>query len=235
MTKPLLILGTGGTAQQILDVVEAINSVRPTWTVAGFLDDARPVGSSHLGFEVVGRLQDARRFQGHFFVNAIGSDKSYRQRPKIVASTGLAPEDFATLVHPTASVSSRASLGRGVVVHYLVLIDGGVSVGDHVSLSAGCMVGHDTIIEDYVLVAPGATVLGFVHLGRGCYIGARAVIRQHLRVGEQALVGMGAVVLRDVAAASTVVGNPARPIKPSQPLEPLPFRVKEEGGGNESS
>jgi sugar O-acyltransferase (sialic acid O-acetyltransferase NeuD family) len=169
------------------------------------------------------------------FVNAIGSDKSYRQRPKIVTSTGLAPEDFATLVHPASSVSARARLGRGVVVNYLVLIDGGVSIGDHVYLSTGCTVGHGTIIEDHVIVSPGAAVLGSVHLGRSCYIGARAVIRQHLSIGEQALVGMGAVVVRNVAAASTVVGNPARPMKPSQPVETLVSKVKEEGGEDESS
>jgi sugar O-acyltransferase (sialic acid O-acetyltransferase NeuD family) len=217
MTKPLIILGTGGNAYDILDVIEAMNAITPTWTVAGFLDDAHTVGSRYLGLEILGGLRDAGRFRGRYFINAIGSDKSYRHRPSILASTGLSAEDFATLVHPGASVSSRARLGRGVAVHYGVSIAGGVTVGDHVSLSPGCIVGHDAIIEDYAVLAPGAVVSGFVHVGRSCYVGARAVIRQRLHVGEQALVGMGAVVVRDVDAASTVVGNPAHPL--GQPKE----------------
>jgi acetyltransferase-like isoleucine patch superfamily enzyme len=62
------------------------------------------------------------------------------------------------------------------------------------------------------VVAPGAVVSGGVHLGRSSYIGARAAVRQNVRVGERALVGMGAVVLRDVDDGDTVVGNPARPL-----------------------
>ena len=85
-------------------------------------------------------------------------------------------------------------------------------MGDHVSFYPGGIVGHDSVIEDYVIVAPGAVISGFVHVERGSYLGAHSVIRQHLRVGTQALVGMGAVVVRDVAAEEQVVGNPARPL-----------------------
>jgi len=49
-----------------------------------------------------------------------------------------------------------------------------------------------------------------VRVGRSCYIGAGAMIRQRVQIADGALVGIGAVVLRDVAAGATVVGNPAR-------------------------
>jgi sugar O-acyltransferase (sialic acid O-acetyltransferase NeuD family) len=213
MSQTLVILGTGGSAYDILDIIEAINAITPTWRVAGFLDDTRPAGSQHLGIEILGRLRDAPRFAEHQFINVIGSDTSYRRRPEIVASTGLKADQFATLVHPAASVSARAQLGRGVYAAYGVSVAGGVVVGDHASLLPGCIVGHDSVIDDSALLAPGAVVSGFVHLGRACYIGAHSVIRQRLEVGERALVGMGAVVIRDVAAATTVVGNPARVLK----------------------
>jgi sugar O-acyltransferase (sialic acid O-acetyltransferase NeuD family) len=210
MTDSLVILGTGGSAYDVLDIVEAINAQRPMWRVGGFLDDALPIGDRHLGFDILGRLSDACRLSGHRFINVIGSDRSYRRRPEIIAGTGLRPEQFATLVHPAASVSPRARIGRGTYVSYGVSVGGGVTLGDHVSLSPSAIVGHDAVIEDYALVAPGAVLSGFVHLATAAYVGARAVIRQHLRVGEQALVGMGAVVVREVAAGETVVGNPAR-------------------------
>jgi sugar O-acyltransferase (sialic acid O-acetyltransferase NeuD family) len=212
--RPLIILGTGGSAHDALDIVEAINAVTPTWNVAGFLDDTRPPGSEHLGWPVLGRVSDAGRFADPLFVNVIGSDKSYRRRPEIVASTGVAPERFATLVHPLAGVSSRARLGRGVVVNHGVSVAGGVVVGDHVCLCPGVIVGHDTTIGDFALLAPAAVVSGFVTVGRGCYIGAAASIRQQVTVGEQALVGMGAVVLRDVPDRAVVVGAPARRLDP---------------------
>jgi sugar O-acyltransferase (sialic acid O-acetyltransferase NeuD family) len=212
MTKALVIMGTGN-AHDILDIIEAINATGPTWSMLGFLDDVLAPGSQHLGLPILGPLSQADHFQECFFLNAIGGDRSYMRRREIVASTHLSQERFATLVHPAASVSSRARLGRGVYANYGVFIGGGAVIGDQVALGPGCMVGHNAIIEDYTVIGPGAIVTGSARLGHSCYIGARAVIRQQLRVGERALVGMGAVVVHDVAPASTVVGNPARPLQ----------------------
>ena len=49
MTRQLVILGTGGSAYDLLDIVDAINAVQPAWEPIGFLDDGRPVGTCHLG------------------------------------------------------------------------------------------------------------------------------------------------------------------------------------------
>jgi sugar O-acyltransferase (sialic acid O-acetyltransferase NeuD family) len=210
MKRSLVILGTTGNAHDILDVVESLNTRQPVWDVAGFLDDAREMGSSHLGLPVLGPLANAFRFGECFFINAIGSDRSYRQRPELVARLELPRERFATLVHPLAYVSSRARLGLGVCVNYGVSVAGGVTVGDHVYLGSGSVIGHDAMIGEHSVLAAAAVVSGFVHIGAACYIGARAVIRGRVRIGAKALVGMGAVVLNDVREATTVVGTPAR-------------------------
>jgi sugar O-acyltransferase (sialic acid O-acetyltransferase NeuD family) len=220
MTKRLIILGTSGNASDVLDILDAINALSPTWQVAGFLDDGRAPGSDHLGFPVLGAIQEAARFSDCYFINAIGSDRSYRRRPEIVTSTGLARERFATLLHPSASASSRARLGLGTYMNYGVSIAGSVRIGDQVALGPGCIIGHDSVIEDFATLAPSAVVSGFVSIGHSCYVGARAVIRQHVRIGERALIGMGAVVLRDVPPDTVVVGNPARPLEERMPGRP---------------
>lgn len=212
MPEPLIILGTGGNACDILDIVEALNSVAPIWHVTGFLDDLRERGSEVLGFPVLGKLHEAGRYTA-WFINAIGSDRSHRDRPSILASTGLQSARFATLIHPAASVSSRARLGWGVIVNFGVSVAGRVVLGDHVSLGAGCLVGHDTLIEDYTVIAPGAVISGAVTIGRASYIGAASCIRQQIHIGSESLVGMGAVVVNDVPERMVVVGNPARPLR----------------------
>src|SRR5205823_2325932 len=100
MPLPLIILGTGGSVHDVLDVVVAINRVTPTWHVQGMLDDSRPPGSRCLGFPVLGPIWSASQFAQAAFINAIGSDTSYTCRPEILESTGLSLGKFATLVHP---------------------------------------------------------------------------------------------------------------------------------------
>ena len=211
MSRPLVILGTGGSAYDILDVVEAINRVRPTWHVAGFLDDARPVGSQHLDLPILGSLAQAKQLEAEcLFINAIGSDSSYRIRPKVIESTRLPRERFASLVHPAASVSSFARIGSGVYVCHGASIGGAAVLGDHVSLSPGVIIGHDAVIEAYALLAPAAVVSGFCTIGHCSYLGAGCSIRQRVRTGDFCLVGMGSVVLQNVEPGTTVVGNPAK-------------------------
>ncbi len=208
--KPLVILGTGGSAYDVLDVVDAINALTPTWTIQGFLDDLRPAHSRFLDWPVLGPLAAAADMVGVWFINVIGSDQSYRHRPRLIAGTGLGRKSFATLIHPQACVSSRARLGTGVLVNYGASVAGNVTIGDQVSLGPNSVVGHDSHIGDYSLLAPAAVVSGLVSVGRACYLGASSVVKQKIRIGDGALIGMGAVVTRDVTEESTVVGNPAR-------------------------
>jgi sugar O-acyltransferase (sialic acid O-acetyltransferase NeuD family) len=208
--RELVILGATGNAHDILDVVEALNARAPTWRVAGFLDDSREAGDTYLGLPVLGPLASATQLESGWFINAIGSDRSYRRRPEMVNRLGLPRQRFATLVHPQACVSSRARLGAGTCVNFGVSVAGGVVVGDHVYLGSGCVIGHDAEIGEHSVLAAAAVVSGFVQVGVACYLGARSVVRGRVRIGDKALVGMGGVVLRDVAASTTVVGTPAR-------------------------
>lgn len=212
MKRQLVIFGASGNALDVLDLVEAVNAASPRWEVAGVLDDGQ-AGGTFAGLPVLGGLADAGRHGGCWFVNAIGSDRSFARRGEIVAGTGVPAERFATLVHPLASVSSRARIGRGVCVHAGVSVAGNVAVGDHVWLAPGSILGHDTAVGDHAMIAPGAVVSGGCHLGAACYVGAGAAVRQRVRVGAAALVGLGAVVLRDVPAGGVVVGNPARALR----------------------
>src|SRR5690348_7644380 len=150
MSTRLVIIGTGGNAYDVLDIVEAQNRIAQTWDILGFLDDTKPAGSDHLQFPILGALADAGKMPADcLFINAIGSDKSYRRRPAIIKTTGLAPERFGTLIHPLAAISSRAIIGRGVSVGAGVSIAGNVTIADHVAISQGVIIGHDSVVEAY--------------------------------------------------------------------------------------
>jgi sugar O-acyltransferase (sialic acid O-acetyltransferase NeuD family) len=240
MRQPLIIIGTGGNALDVLDVVTALNRMGHAWDVAGFLDDSRAVGSRYEGHEVLGGLRDAGRHPECLFVNAIGGDKSYRKRPDIVDQARLPAERFATLVHPLAAVSGQATIGRGTCINAGAIVAARVTVGHHVWLGAGCVVAAEATVEAHAVIAPGAVLCGFARVGVAGYVSAGACVRQRVTVGTKALVGLGAVVITDVLPGTTVVGNPAhvlvrvprqgRPTDTPPPFSKLIGRANPTGG-----
>jgi sugar O-acyltransferase (sialic acid O-acetyltransferase NeuD family) len=216
MPQPLIILGVSGNAYDILDTIDAINNHAETWRPTGFLDDFLPAGSLHAGLPILAKLADAVKFTDQQFISAIGSERSYRLRPDIIAATRLHADRFVTLVHPLAQVSTRSKLGRGICVNAGAYVAGSAVLGDHVWVGPGTIVGHDAIIGDHTILAPATVISGFVNIEAACYIGAAAAVRQRVRIKRGALVGMGSVVTRDVEEGVVVVGNPARALPVTQ-------------------
>ena len=119
-------------------------------------------------------------------------------------------------VRATSAVSmDEVEIGEGAMISPFVTFTSNIRIGRHFHANLYSYVEHDCVIGDFVTFAPGVRCNGNVHIADGAYIGSGAVIRQGrpgnpLRIGKDAVVGMGAVVTKDVAAGSTVVGNPAR-------------------------
>jgi sugar O-acyltransferase (sialic acid O-acetyltransferase NeuD family) len=122
------------------------------------------------------------------------------------------------LVSPMALTYADATVDAGLVQCPFSTVSSRARIGRYVHLNFGCYVAHDCEVDDFVTFAPAAQCLGRVHVGRHAFIGAGAIIRQgqpgHPRkIGAGAVIGMGAVVLEDVPAQTTVVGNPARVLR----------------------
>jgi UDP-N-acetylglucosamine acyltransferase len=71
-------------------------------------------------------------------------------------------------------------------------------------------VGHDGVMEDEVTLSANATLAGHVDIGRGANVGMQSVIHQFRVIGPGAMLGMGAVVTRNVLPYATAFGAPAR-------------------------
>ena len=77
-------------------------------------------------------------------------------------------------------------------------------------LNTDCIVDHESLIGTATHVCPGARLAGRVTVESGAFVGIGATIIQSIRIGYEAVVGAGAVVIRDVAPMTTVVGVPAQ-------------------------
>lgn len=112
-----------------------------------------------------------------------------------------------------------------------VTIGDDVLVGDNVCICRGTIddtvlesgtkvdnlshIAHNCILDANVVMAFPCKLGGSTHIEKNGYI-AGAIVRNQCKVGENAFVGMGAVVVKDVPPGETVVGNPAKPLKRKQ-------------------
>jgi acetyltransferase-like isoleucine patch superfamily enzyme len=162
--------------------------------------------------------------------------------PGTVVSTGaivFAGSTLGTrvLVGDQACVRERCELGDDVVVGRGALIENDVTIGARTTIQANAYLTAYSTLEERVFVAPCVTTTNDNFMGRterrhalrrgptirrGARIGGGAVLLPGIEIGEEAFVGAGAVVLRDVPPRTVVAGNPARPIREVSADELLP-------------
>src|SRR5436190_4238112 len=132
------------------------------------------------------------------------------------------------IVGDQACVRERVTLGDDVVVGRGSLVENDTTIGALTKIQADAYITAYSTLEDNVFIAPCVVTTNDNFMGRterrkelmrgptirrGARVGGGAVLCPGIEVGEEAFVGAGAVVLRDVPPRTVVVGNPARVLR----------------------
>ncbi|HEU5426452.1 MAG TPA: acetyltransferase [Actinocrinis sp.] len=213
-TSELLIVGAGGFARETAQAVAAINAVRPTWRLHGFLDDDPLLHGRRVdGLPVIGGTDLVYSLPNARVVVCVGNPRNYLTRARIVERLDLPADRYATVLHPSADISGDSVIGPGSVLLAQAVLTAAATVGAHVAVMPHAVLTHDVTVDDFATIASGVRFGGGVRVQRGAYLGSGALIREQVKIGAWSQVGMGSVVLQDIPDGQVWVGNPARKLR----------------------
>lgn len=133
----------------------------------------------------------------------------------------------STSVWQFCVILKGAKIGNNCNINCQVFIENDVVIGNNVTIKPGVQIWDGITIEDNVFIGPNATFTNDLKprskeypekflrtiVKKGASIGANATILPGITIGENAMIGAGSVVLKDVPANTLWVGNPAKQIK----------------------
>jgi sugar O-acyltransferase (sialic acid O-acetyltransferase NeuD family) len=211
--KPIILWGATGHAI----VLEEILS-QSGYTLVALFDNNPEVKSPfpgvliYYGTEGFNEWRKTAATGREYFAAAIGGDRG----PDRVAISGdliRAGLQPCTIIHPSASVATNASLGTGSQVLMNASVCARVKTGNFCIVNTSASVDHECLLGEGVHIGPGAKLAGCVVIGSHTFIGTGAVIIPRIKIGSHSMIGAGSVVTRDIPDNVIAVGNPARIIK----------------------
>lgn len=207
--KNIIIIGAGGHASVIIDIIESMRNAGHEVRIIGLLDDRKDI-TEFMGYKILDKINNAPlyNYKDTEFVIAIGNNKIRKEIAKKFNEL-----KYFTPIHPTALIGSNVNLKSGTVVMPRAIINANTYIGSHVIINSGSIVEHDNVIDDFAHISPGTTLCGGVTVGESTHIGANSTVIPCKKIGSNSVIGAGSVVVNDIISNVVAVGIPAKIIR----------------------
>lgn len=203
--KEALIISAGGFGRSVYNIMQSDAANGVEWKVIGFLDNRGELAGG-APLPVLGDPLSWRAKPHEEFLCALGEPAQRRRFAAPLLAQGATFMSLRTGLHKAIGVE----IGAGCLFEPDVRMGVDTHLGDFVFIQSTSLIGYEVRIGDYT------TIGSFVFVGGGAQIGSDVMIHPHatilprVKVGDGAVIGAGAVVMADVPAGVTMIGNPAK-------------------------
>jgi sugar O-acyltransferase (sialic acid O-acetyltransferase NeuD family) len=204
--QPLVLLGAGGHAKVVLDILLR-QGIRPLACINPQPLPAHPLfaGIAHYPDDTALHTLDPKAVM---LINGVGALPGSNRRFALFDEAKSLGFRFFSVICSSAQISPFARLGEGVQIFSHAIVNVDSQIADNVIINTRALVEHDCQIGKHSVLSPAAVLCGQVQTGQQVYIGAGAVVIQSVRIGDRAMVAAGAMLAHDLLPDSKIY--PAR-------------------------
>lgn len=208
--KKICIVGTGGFSREILCLLTDLGEYD---NVAAFMEPEFLFKDMNKNQRIMGKpIMSMSSFDSKTQKAVIGTGNS-KIRQKVVEEQLAKDTEYPTIIHPNAIVSKWAKIGKGSIICAGTVITSQINIGDFAQLNLGTTIGHDCVIGDYFTTAPGVNISGICNFGQHVYFGTSSATRQGVNICDNVVIGMGAMVIKNIKESGTYIGMPAKKLQ----------------------
>lgn len=208
--KDLIIIGAGCVGGHI---ASNLNYYTSEYNLLGFLDDNKArIGEEFVGYPILGNLDTIKYYPSTIAI-FIGIAFPTVKLKVLNRLKKYGCSNFPSLISKFTWVSKNVQIGAGSILYPGTTINYNCSIGNFVVINMNCAIGHDCAIESFVSFAPGVLLGGNTLIDKATQMGIGAKSIQGMTIGQNCIIGAGAVIIKDVPNAAVVVGNPGKIIK----------------------
>ena len=212
MKEQVLIIGSGGHARSIIDILVQ----NAEYNIAGCVSNEYRREKYIQGFYNIPIIGNDEMLEELFLsgikkvIVAVGDNNLRKTLFEKVIDVGYTP---IRAISQFSYISSTAYIGVGSCIMAGACIGVDVKVGDDCIINTNASIDHDCVIGNHVHIAPGVSMSGTVSVGEKSFLGTGANVIDRVTIGSNVIVGAGGVVTDSIINNVTAVGVPARIIK----------------------
>jgi sugar O-acyltransferase (sialic acid O-acetyltransferase NeuD family) len=150
-------------------------------------------GYPHYPLEELSNTHPPSEFK--LFV-AIGYRKMNKIRQSVYEELKRLGYEFASFIHPSASVSESAIIGENVFIFEDNTIQPYVKIGNNTVLWSGNHIGHHSSIGDHCFISSHVVISGFCKIFSNVFIGVNATLHDSITIAEKCLIGAGSLMTK---------------------------------------
>ncbi len=208
--KHIVIIGARGFGRECYDLFAHKKGHYFQYRIKGFLDDKADALDGTKGYPpILGSVESYEVQKNDVFFCALGDPVQRKIYTEIILDKG---GEFISCISDYALINPTAKLGVGVFIGAYAILSADVQVSDFSVIHPFCNLGHDSVLGKYSEVEAYVALGGYVEVGELATIHPHATILPRIKIGKEAKVGAGSVVIKQVKDASTVFGVPAKTV-----------------------